>query len=151
MGLYTRALFEQHTQAVEAAKMCISAAIAGSNYAGRLNAYMDDYLDIAQFFWARCPITRKKLEQPGPDVKEIAQVFLTLTRGVHFGGFAARSIEAKLECVQRKLRGKLLGTRMILADGDKKPKCLDLENHRQPCQCKPMTLARLAAAKTEEV
>jgi hypothetical protein len=144
VALYSRKQYEHQLQAVDAASSCISASIAGSDYAGRLNPYIDDYVDMVEYFWAKCPITRKKLDQPGPDVKTIATVFFSLVSGKHVGGFQGNQFEAVLERVRRKLKGKLLGTRLILMDNDKKPKCADKENHKQPCACKPLTLARLA-------
>ncbi len=145
MALYTRAQYEKHLEAINAASVCISAAIARSDYAPRLASYIDDYVEIVEMFWAKCPITRKKLELHGPDVTEMATAFLTLTRGEFFGGFAANALEAKLERARRKIRGKLLGTRLILGDNDKKPRCNNKVNHRQPCFCKGLTLANLAA------
>lgn len=50
-------------------------------------------------------------------------------------GFKALSFWNKIEQLRRTHKGKLLGTRMILADNDKKAKCDDKENHNQPCRC----------------
>jgi hypothetical protein len=147
VALYSKKQYEQQLQAVDAASNCISASIAGSDYAGRLNPYIDDYVDMTEYFWAKCPITRKKLETPGPDVKTIATVFFSLVQGKHVGGFEGNRYEAVLERVRRKLKGKLLGTRLMLMDNDSKPKCDDLKNHGQPCKCRPLTLARLAEAQ----
>lgn len=147
MGLYTKAQYEKHLQAVDAASSCISAAIAQSQYANRLVPYQDDFIEIAEFFWGRCPITRKKLEEAGPDVKEVAKVFFHLVQGKTMGGFEARRFEATLERCRRKLKGKLLGTRLILLDRDKESNCNDKENHTKGCKCKGLTLARMAAAQ----
>ena len=154
MGLYTKAQYEQQSEAVEAEAACISAGIIGADYAGRLVKYIDDLAEIPTYFWARCPVTKKKLEKPGPDVKEVAKVLLTLYNGAPLAGFVslpngtrvqtARYYESVIERIRRKLKGKLLFTRMILADGDKRPKCNDPKNHKQPCKCKALTLANLA-------
>jgi hypothetical protein len=149
MALYSKKQYEHDLEAVDAASSCISAAIAGSDYAGRLVPYMDDYVRLTEYFWAKCPITRKKLEAPGKDVKEVATIFLALSRGTQVGGFQAKLFEATLERVRRKLKGKLLGARLILMDGDAKPKCNDPEGHKQPCKCKALTLARLAQAQVD--
>lgn len=146
-GLYTKKQFEKHSEAVDAASACISAAIAQSAYSERLIPFHDDFIEISEFFWAKCPITKKKLEEPGPDVADVARVFLHLVRGKVLGGFEARRFEATLERCRRKLKGKLLGTRLILMDNDKKPKCEDKENHKQICKCKALTLARMAEAQ----
>lgn len=146
-GLYTKKQFEKHSEAIDAASSCISAAIAQTNYAERLIPFHDDFIEIAEFFWAKCPITKKKLEQPGPDVKDVAQVFFHLVQGKVLGGFQARRFEATLERCRRKLKGKLLGTRLILMDADKASKCADKENHKQPCKCRALTLARMAEAQ----
>lgn len=151
MGLYTKAQYEKHLQAVDTASACISAAIAQSKYAERLVPYQDDFIEISEFFWGRCPITRKKLEDAGPDVKEVAKVFFHLVQGKTLGGFESRRFEATLERCRRKLKGKLLGTRLILMDADKKPKCSDEENHKQVCKCKALTLQRLAEAQENMV
>jgi hypothetical protein len=151
MALYSKKKYEHQLEAVEAASSCVSAAIAGTKgYGTRLEPFVDDYIEMSEFFWARCPITRKKLEEPGPDVKAVARVFLALYRGKHVGGFEGNRMERVLERVRRKLKGKLLGARLILMDNDKKPKCLDLEHHKQPCFCKPMTLYRLAQEEKEK-
>lgn len=156
MGLYTKKQYEKELQAVEAASSCISAALAESEYVGRLNPYVDDLVAIAEYFWARCPVTRKKLEAPGPDVKEVATVFYNLYMGKPLKGMcqingmlmnSARYYETVIERCRRKLKGKLLGTRLILQDNDAKPKCMDQKNHRQPCKCKGLTLARMAEAR----
>lgn len=147
MALYSKKKYELQLQAVDAASSCISASIAGSDYMGRLDPYIDDYVEMSEYFWAKCPITRKKLDQPGPDVRTIATVFFSLVQGKNVGGFEGNRFEAVLERVRRKLKGKLLGARLILMDNDKKPKCNDTENHKQPCACKPLTLARLAQAQ----
>jgi hypothetical protein len=147
VALYSKKQYEQQLQAVDAASNCISASIAGSDYAGRLNPYIDDYVDMTEYFWAKCPITKKKLEEPGPDVKLVASVFFDLVMGKQLGGFQGNRHEQVLERVRRKLKGKLLGTRLMLMDNDSKPKCNDPKNHEQPCKCKPLTLARLAEAQ----
>jgi hypothetical protein len=147
-GLYTKKQYEKHLEAIDAASSCISASIARSHYGIRLEPYQDDFIEISEMFWAKCPITKKKLEEPGPDVKEVATVFLFLVRGTKgLGGFQAQRYEAVLERCRRKLKGKLLGTRMILMDADKKPKCEDVENHKQICKCKALTLVRMAQAQ----
>jgi len=148
MALYSKKQYEHQLEAVNAASNCISAAIAGSDYVGRLNPYIDDYVEMVEYFWAKCPVTKKKIEnEPGPDVRIVASVFFDLVQGKHFGGFQGSRHEQVLERVRRKLKGKLLGTRMILMDADKASKCNDKENHKQPCRCKPLTLARLAQAQ----
>jgi hypothetical protein len=159
-GLYTKKQYEKHLQAIDAASSCISAAIAQTKeYGERLIPYHDDLIEIAEFFWARCPITRKKLEKPGPDVKDVARVFLTLVRSKNMPEIVAmldwpkmgapQRMEAMMERCRRKLKGKLLGTRLILMDADKKPKCEDVDNHKQRCCCKALTLVRLAQAQEE--
>lgn len=149
-GLYTKKQFEKHSEAIDAASSCLSAAIARSDYGIRLEPFQDDFIEISEMFWAKCPITKKKLELPGPDVKEVATVFLYLVRGTKgLGGFQSQRFEAILERCRRKLKGKLLGTRLILMDNDGKPKCSDKKNHKQPCMCKALTLANMAQAQDE--
>ena len=70
-----------------------------------------------------------------------------ITRGVAegtMGGFMALKQWAKVEEVRRSMKGKLLGTRMILMDGEKKGKCADTETHTVGCQCKALKMQRLA-------
>ena len=147
--MYSKKQYEHELEAIDAASNCISAAIAGSDYSERLTPFVDDFVNMTEYFWARCPITRKKLEEPGPEVKKVAQVFLTLVRGTQIGGFESQRMEAVLERVKRKLKGKLLGARLILTDNDKKPKCNDPLHHQQPCKCKALTLARLAQVQEQ--
>lgn len=156
MALYSKKQYEHELEAVNAASSCISAAVAGSQYGGRLEPYVDDYVNIVEYFWARCPITRKKLDDRGPDAREVARIFLSLYRGDQLKGMAEINgiirntpayYESVLERVRRKLRGKSLGTRFILMDNDKKSKCNDPEHHTQPCRCKGLTLFRLAQAQ----
>jgi hypothetical protein len=73
-----------------------------------------------------------------------------ITRGVAegtLGGFVALRQWAKVEEVRKSMKGKLLGTRMILMDGDKKSKCADIESHNVGCRCKALTMQRLAEAE----
>lgn len=143
--MYTRSQYDHELEAVEAADSCISAAVAGSDYMVRLIPYADDYVNIALSFWAKCPITKKRLEQPGPDVKEVAKVFLVLSRGTQVSGLDSKRMTATLERVRRKLKGRLFNTRMMLADAGKKSNCDAPKFHTQPCQCHPRNLANLAA------
>ena len=63
------------------------------------------------------------------------------------GGFVALRQWAKVEEVRKSMLGKLLGTRMILMDGEKKGKCADTETHTVGCQCKALKMQRLTEAE----
>lgn len=144
--MYGKAMYEKDLQAIEVASGCISAAIAGSDYAYRTEPFIDDFLTISEYWWSRCPITRKKLLAPGPDVQEIASVFLHLVQGKELGGFKAQKFEAILERCRRKCKGKLLGTRLMMLDKDshKTANCADKNTHDEGCHCKGLTLFNLA-------
>jgi hypothetical protein len=154
MGLFGKAEYEMKLEAIEAAESCISAAILGTDYVGRLDKYMDDLVEIPRYFWARCPVTMKKMEKPGPDVAEIARVIYALAKGDRVDGFivlkngtrvaTARYYQSVMERIKRKLKGKLLFTVSILKDGDKRAKCNAPKLHKQPCKCKALSLATLA-------
>lgn len=144
MGIYGRKMFDAHNQAIDAASSMISIAIVGNEYAGRLDAYMDDFTDISEMFWARCPLTRKKLELPGRDVRDVARIFHHLVLGCKISGLESFRFERTLERCRRKVKGKLFQTRMLLSENDKKSKCLSPDEHLMPCQCKPLRLMELA-------
>jgi hypothetical protein len=146
MGLMTRKLHDKYMEAIDAADGCISAAVAQSEYAGRLFPFMDDYVEISVMFWDRCPKTNKKLELPGLDVKEIAHAFNVLIIGMPISGLESFKYNRVMERCRRKVKGKLYQTRMIM-DAKKKGDCLNDEDHLQPCMCKPLRLSELAQMK----
>jgi len=142
--MFTRAQFEHEMEAVDAADACISAACVGADYASRLIPYQDDFVAIAEYFWDRCPITRKRLVRPGHDTRDVARVFLTLSNGERVNGFQAKLMSATLERVRRKLKGKKLGARLMMLDSKAKGNCDAPSSHTQPCQCHALNLYRLA-------
>lgn len=142
--MYSKAQYEKHLEAIEAANSCISAALVEQGYGGRITKFIDDFTEISEMFWAKCPVTKKKMEEPGAEVEEIAGVFVHLVQGNVLGGFQARKFETILERCQRKCKGKLLGTRLMMMDKDAKANCADKENHTDKCKCKPLTLFNLA-------
>jgi len=146
--MYNKKTLERHNEALDKAESLISASIAGTeNYGDRLTPYQDDLLEIACLFWDRCPVTRKKLELPGRDAKDMARKFMSLIRSSRFNMWERRNLELAIERCRRKCKGQLLGTRMILADKDKKGNCEDEANHASPCFCKALNLHNLAQAE----
>lgn len=142
--LYTRKNHDKHLEAIEAAEACISAAIAHSEYAGRIAHFIDDYVEISEMFWNRCPITRKKMDEPGNDVRDIARVFMHLHVGCPLSGLESFRFNSAMERCKRKIKGKLFQTRMVLDAKNNQSKCDDEENHKQPCACKPYNLFMLS-------
>lgn len=142
--MYTRQQYEHELEAVDAADSCISAAVAQVDYAGRLDAFVGDYVEIASYFWDRCPVTRKKLIKPGRDVEKMADMFITLVEGQWVSGLQSKHLSAAMERVRRKLKGKLFMTRMLAQDNEASGRCDDIQNHKQPCMCRPLNLYRLA-------
>jgi hypothetical protein len=130
--------------AIDSAESCISAAIAGSDYAGRLLPFMDDYVEISMMFHDRCPKTHKRMDEPGRDVLETARIFNHLVLGCPLSGLSSFKFTSTLERCRRKVKGQLFMTRMIMGAKNEQSNCNDEENHRQPCMCKPLRLAELA-------
>ena len=54
------------------------------------------------------------------------------------GGFQANRDWAEIERAKQKLKGKLLGTVMILSDKDKKADCANKSEHTAKCKCAPL-------------
>src|SRR5271163_4566780 len=116
--MYSKAQYEKHLEAIEAANACISAAVHEPGYGGRITKFIDDYTEISEMFWAKCPITKKKMEEPGADAEEVAGIFVHLVQGNALGGFQAIKFTEILERCQRKCKGRLLGTRLMMMDKD---------------------------------
>lgn len=144
--MYSRQNWEKHTEALTAANSAISAAVCDKGYEERVLPFIDDFLEISEMFWDKCPITKKKLLQPGKDTQEIAGMFMTLVKGEQIGGFKSQAFTRVIERCERKIKGKLLGTRLMMMDKDKNPKaiCSDNGSHDAGCHCKALTLFNLA-------
>lgn len=149
MALMTRARHDHLMESIDAAESCVSAAIAGSDYAGRVAHFLDDYTEIAEMFWLRCPITRKKMDNPGIDVRDIARCFHTVVIGCPISGLQSFKFKSAFERCRRKVKGQLFMTRMIMGEKDKKASCDD-DGHTQPCKCKPLRLFELSEMMATE-
>jgi len=133
MGLYNRKLFDKHMDAIDAASSCISAAISGDEYAGRIAHRLDDFVEISELF-----VKNKR------DMRDVARTFHRLVIGCKVSGLESFKLESILERCRLKVKGRLFMTRMILAEGDAKAKCNEPDNHTQPCKCRPLRLKQLA-------
>jgi len=111
MSLYTKADFERHTMALDFASQCVSAAIAGENYGIRLKDVREDLVEIVSTY---------KLEDSRRE--KLAQIFLELINGNQISGIQSLDFTKSIDQAYEHIKGKLLGTRMMLADGDKKRK-----------------------------
>src|SRR5271170_5473727 len=116
--MYSKKNWEKHTEALTAANSAISAAICDKGYEQRVIPFIDDFLEISEMFWDKCPITKKKLLNPGKDTQEIASMFMTLVQGQQIGGFRSIAFSKSIERCERKIKGKLLGTRLMMLDRD---------------------------------
>lgn len=149
MALMNRKRHDALMEAIDAAESCVSAAVAGSDYAGRVAHFLDDYTEISEMFWDRCPITRKKLEKPGIDVRDVARTFHRVVIGMPISGLESFRFNSTFERCRRKVKGQLFMTRMIMSEKDKKASCDD-DNHKQPCKCKPLRLFELSQMMATE-
>lgn len=134
--MYGKAQYELELKALDAADACISAAIVGDAYADRLTPYLGTFHTMSEYFWARDQKTGKKLDDSGIDANSVADMFVTLAMGEKITGRQSLHMTAAIERVRRKLKGKLLGARVMLMDNDAKPKCDSVKTHNQPCKCK---------------
>jgi len=105
MGIYGREQYEADLEAVDRAEGCLSAAILGDPYVGRLDQHIEALHEVMDYF-------------QGPDATTVGRLFVTLIEGQPLGGMASLNATATFERVRRKLKGKLFGTRLMLQDRD---------------------------------
>ena len=109
--MFSKDDFERLTSALDVAEGCISAAVCGSNYGIRLKDTRDSLIEIVDLF------------KPEEDRrKHIALVFLELVNGNQITGIQSLDFTKSLNWARERVKGKLLGTRMIMSDNDAKRK-----------------------------
>ena len=127
--IYGRALAGRHNEALDALDSCLSASHEGvrGDYAVRLLNYQQDLLEIVAFW--------DKPETQDERFKYMRFVF-RMFENEFFNGFDILKNQQMIEAMRKRIKGKLLFTRSLLADNDAKPACLDKANHVQICKCK---------------
>ena len=72
------------------------------------------------------------------DLEQCDAADAVITRSVAAGeldGLVALTLWKKVELHRMALKGRLLATRSMLQDNDKKPRCDDRKTHTQVCMC----------------
>jgi hypothetical protein len=126
--LYGKQIAEEHTAALDALESCLSAShvdVRGA-YRLRLDAHKPALLEILDFF--------DKDEQIYEHT-ELMRLLVDMFDGKYFTGFQINAHERLISMCRKRIKGKLMFTRTILQDKDKKPACLDKAHHRQVCKC----------------
>jgi hypothetical protein len=91
----------------------------------RLEPVKYDLLEILEWF-----------EKDTREHFHMMRMIFSLLDGEKLNGFEINEYQARIDTMRKRIKGKLLFTRSLLADNDAKPKCLDKANHKQVCKCK---------------
>jgi hypothetical protein len=112
MALYGKSTAELHSAAVDAMDSCLSAACVHEPYKLRLEPHKDAILELLGFF-----------EKPETvyEHTQTMRLVVSLFDGEYFTGFQVLRHQDTINRLRKRIKGKLMGTRMILADNDSKP------------------------------
>jgi hypothetical protein len=82
--------------------------------------------------------SRAQFEEDMEQIEQDSQGISRLVAAGKMSGLESLAYTKMIDNAKLKCKGRLFGTRMILADGDKKSKCADKKNHVQLCYCKKL-------------
>jgi hypothetical protein len=131
----------RHNEAIDCMESCLSAAhrdVGDRSYRLRLRPYKDDILELLAMF-----------EKDEREHTHMMQLILNLFDGEKLDGFEVNAYAERIERFRKRVKGKLVFTRTILMDGDKKAKCLSPATHGKGCRCKNYAKFKLAEGKIE--
>lgn len=114
MGLYGRAIADEHTAAIDALESCLSSAHqdVANPYKLRLVPHKDQLLEILAFF---------DKEEQVFEHTEVMRLIVDMFDGEYFSGFEILRHQRTIDMLRKRIKGKLMFTRSILADKDSKP------------------------------
>lgn len=129
MGLYGKTAAESHSVALDAMESCLSASHVdvAQPYKMRLEPFKYELLEILGFF---------DREEQVWEHTQLMRLILDMFDGTYFTGFQINAHSRLIEMCRKRIKGKLMFSRSILADNDKKSACLNPREHRKGCRCK---------------
>lgn len=112
--LYGKASAEIHTEALNALESCLSASHVDvqAGYAHRLEPHKYPLLEILGFF-----------EKEGQEFEhtQLMRLLVNMFDGSYFTGFQINDNQRLIDMMRKRIKGKLIFTRSVLADKDKNP------------------------------
>jgi hypothetical protein len=124
MALYGKASAERHTDAINALESCLSASHMDIKqpYKLRLEPFHDDILEILDMFAPKDDFGDALQASAATfDHTAMMKLVVQMFDGEYFTGFQINANQALIEKMRKRIKGKLMFTRSLLADKDVKP------------------------------